>query len=302
MRFAAVLLGASSLMLTGQALADERCDWFQNALIGTRCLNSAAVTVTLDYDHYDYGWTSLGWPVFFQSLRSTDEHLYPGLSFAITPTPWLTLEFDSQYAFDSRRWSYTSPFGFFPQSSNNAYAYRQTLVANINVIDTGPGNQRFVLNAFGGGLIVPGHDGYSQVATGYGGLTANYQVRLGSGFSLDARGEAQIDSRSPNDNIYVYTSARLLISNDSLGLAVGPVLDTARWLSSGLSVSPQDTYYAAGGSIIWQPFRSSPSLWNGVIVQSTAEHSIGPANFIPASEAKTSQFDVTTSIGFHFRY
>ncbi|MGO9544654.1 MAG: hypothetical protein ACLPPF_07655 [Rhodomicrobium sp.] len=257
----------------------------------------------LSYENYDYAWAWYDNPNLFQSYKSVDEQYYTSAAVSWTPANWLTLSFNSQYGSHTQNWSYTNPAGYFPAKSSDGYAYRQTLVANVNLMDTGPGAQRFVLNTFLGGYIVPAHDGYDTEPAIYGGLTANYQWRLGqSGFSIDALGQLEVAGISPNANVVVYPDARLLLSYDKLGIAIGPVFDTAQWVSSSQAVSSQSTYYSAGGAVIFQPFRSSQSLLNGVILQTSAVHSIGPANWVPTDEAKTSQLDVTTSIAFNFHY
>jgi hypothetical protein len=303
MRFGSVLFSALSLAVAGQAQAggwSEPCDWFQNATIGTRCAQSVSISTELNYQLYDY---QSSYPFILQYLKSTDEHFFPGAEVTVTPTSWLTLEVRSKYGFDDHQWTYTNPLGVFPNKSSEAYAYRQTVIANVNMLDTGPGGQRFVLNSFLGGFIVPSHDGYSTETAVFGGLTANYQVRLGSGLSIDAQGQLEADSRSPDGNVLLYPSARLLLSADKLGVAIGPNFESYQWLSSGHGVSPQSDYYAAGGTVIVQPFRSSQSpLLNGIILQGSAEHSIGQANFVPAGEAKTDQLDVSGTVSFHFRY
>ncbi len=307
MRRGGFLLSTLSLLFAGQACAGDwsgSCDWFQNVTIGTRCAQSASISTQLNYDQYNY---QSGWyvsPLLFNYLKSTDEHLFPGAEVTVTPLSWLTLEVKSQYGFDDHQFTYTNPLGVFPNKTNEAYAYRQTLIANVNLMDTGPGSQRFVLNSFVGGFIVPSHDAYGTETAVFGGLAANYQLRLGqSGFSIDALAQLEADDRSPDADVLLYPSARLLLANDKLGIAVGPVFDSSQWLSSSQGVSSQSAYYAAGGAVILQPFRSSQSpLLNGLILQGSAEHSLGQANFVPASEAKTDELDVSGTVSFHFRY
>jgi hypothetical protein len=314
MRIGGVLLRALPLLLAGHAYAgdfSEPCDWFQNATIGTRCAQTLSVTTGVNYDRYDYSASGSLFPFFIPSFKSVDEHYYTNAAVAVTPTNWLTLEFSSQYAFDDHRWTYSLiggigpyPLGSVSAKSSEAYVYRQTLVANVNLLDTGPGAQRFVLNTYLGGYFVPGHDSISTSSAVYGGLTGNNQWRLGeSGLSLDALAGVQFDERSPNSNLIAYPTARLLLSSDRLGIAAGPVFESYQWLASGQVVSSQSAYYAAGGTVIIQPFRSSQSSFlNGITLQSTVEHSIGQANFIPSGEAKTDQLDVSGTVSFHFRY
>jgi hypothetical protein len=304
MRFGqTALLAGLSLALVQPALAggwNEQCDWFQNAAIGTRCAQSWSFNTGLSYDWYGYK---------NSSGNSVDEHYYPSFELAVTPNSWLTVEFISEYGFDDHNWTYKG----VSHSSSSSYAYRQILEANANLIDTGPGAQRYVVNVYGGGHIVPAHDGYDEQTRVFGGLSAYGQWRLGSsGFSIDGRAHVEIDEGwggymnglSPS-NVFVYPSAQLLLSNDKAGIAAGPVLNTTQWLSTSATggVGSQSDYYALGGTVIAQPFRSSQSaLLNGIILQATAAESIGQAGMVPSSVAKTSEVDVSGTVSFHFRY
>ncbi len=308
MRFGqTALLAGLSLVLMQPALAggwNEQCDWFENAAIGTRCAQSWSFSTGLSYDWYGYKSSGLS------GVNSVDEQYFPSFALAVTPNSWLTLSYTSDYGFDNHSWTFSDGSH---GSSSLSYAYRQILEANANVIDTGPGSQRYVVNVYGGGAIVPAHDGYDEQTGVFGGLVANGQWRLGSsGFSIDGRAQLEIDERaggysngvSPS-NVFVYPYAQLLLSNDKAGIAAGPVLHSAQWLSTSLSggVGSQSDYYALGGTAIAQPFRSSQSpLLNGIILQATATESLGQAGMVPSSVAKTSEVDVSGTVSFHFRY
>jgi len=296
-----------SLVLVGPAQAGgwtESCDWFENSLVGTRCAQSWSFGTGLSYDWYGYKSSGLS------GVNSVDDQYFPSFALAVTPNSWLTLSYTSEYGFDNHSWTFSDGSH---GSRSLSYAYRQILEANANLIDTGPGAQRYVVNVYGGGHIVPAHDGYDEQTGVFGGLVANGQWRLGSsGFSIDGRAQVEIDERaggysngvSPS-NVFVYPYAQLLLSNDKAGIAAGPVLHTAQWLSTSLSggVGSQSDYYALGGTAIAQPFRSSQSpLLNGIILRATATESLGQAGMVPSSVAKTSEVDVSGTVSFHFRY
>ena len=146
MRFGqTALLGGLSLLLVGPAQAGgwtEPCDWFENAIVGARCAQSFAVSTTLHYGSYSYN--NSAW-------NSVDEYYIPSGALAVTPTSWLTLSFGSQYRFDDQHGTHNgNPFDL-----TKSYAVSQLLEANANVIDTGRGASRFVLNAYFGGAVVP---------------------------------------------------------------------------------------------------------------------------------------------------
>ena len=308
MRFGqTALLAGLSLALVQPTLAggwNEQCDWFENAAIGTRCAQSWSFSTGLSYDWYGYKSSGLG------SVNSVDEQYFPSFELAVTPNSWLTLSYTSEYGFDNQHWTF---WDGSHGSRSLSYAYRQILEANANVIDTGPGAQRYVVNVYGGGHIVPAHDGYDEQTRVFGGLSAYGQWRLGSsGFSIDGRAHVEIDEGwggymnglSPSD-VFVYPSAQLLLSNDKAGIAAGPVLTSSQWVSTSLpgGVSSQSDYYALGGTVVAQPFRSSQSpLLNGIILQATATESLGQAGMVPSSVAKTSEVDVSGTMSFHFRY
>ena len=309
MRFGqTALLGGLALLLVGPAQAGgwtESCDWFENSLVGTRCAQSWSFSTGLNYDWYSYKSTGLS------GVNSVDEQYFPSFQLAVTPNSWLTLSYASEYGFDNHSWTYSDGSH---GSRSLSYAYRQILEANANVIDTGPGSQRYVVNVYAGGHIVPAHDGYEEQTGVFSGLVANGQWRLGSsGFSIDGRAQLEIDERegvymnssSPSNDVLLYPSARLLLSSDKAGIAAGPVFNYAQWVSTSApgGVGSQSSHYALGGTVIAQPFRSSQStLLNGIILQATGEQSIGQANFVPSSTAKTSEFDISGTVGFHFRY
>src|SRR5208282_1160070 len=139
------LLAGLSLALVQPALAggwNEQCDWFENAAIGTRCAQSWSFSTALSYDWYGYNGSG---------VNSTDQHYYPSFALGVTPNSWLTLSYSSEYGFDNYNWTYKG----VSHSSSSSYTDRQILEANANVIDTGPGSQRYVVNVYGGGHIVP---------------------------------------------------------------------------------------------------------------------------------------------------
>ncbi len=267
----------------------ETCDWFQNYVVGTRCAQSFAAYAGLTYR--SYGYTN-------STLNGTDDYYALDGKISVTPNRWLTLYYNSQYNFEDANWTYKGK----SYSSNTSYAARQNLGANANLIDTGPGAQRFIVSAYAGGFVTPAHNGYDEDSGGFGGVTANGQWRLGSGYSIAAQGQLEFDGHSLNGNDYLYPQLRLLLSNDKAGIAVGPVFNSGQWIGSNQTIG-QSSYYAAGGTLIAQPFRSSQDPFlNGIVVQITGQEFLGQAGFVPSSVEKNSQFDISGTVGFHFRY
>ncbi len=297
------LFGALTLVLAGPAQAGgyETCDWYQNAVLGTRCAHSWSFGVSAEY--LNYGYQGTGTNPF---KNSTDELDYLTGTLAVTPTSWLTLSYGSQFVSENHNWTDSGA----PKSFSGTWTGAQTLEANVNVVDTGPGSQRFVVNTFFGGAITPSHDQsgqnnqIDQNDAVFGGITANGQWHAGPGLSILGQAQLEAASESLNNEVILYPHARLLLSSDKLGLAVGPVFNSGQLVSSNqFSYATQNAYYYLGGTAIAQPFRSSNSTFlNGIILQVTGQETLGQAGFLSPSVAKTDEYQITGTVGFHFRY
>jgi hypothetical protein len=269
------------------------CDWYENAIEGTRCAQSWSFGVAVEYSNYGYDRSATG-------LNSTDERDYVTGSLSVTPNSWLTLAYGSQFVSDDHSWTNKG----VPGSSSGSWTGEQTLQANVNVVDTGPGSQRFVVNTFFGGAVTPSHDQTDQNNAVFGGITVNGQKQIGSGMSVLGQAQLEIANDSLNNTTILYPHLRLLLSNDRLGVAVGPVFNSGQRLSGDqLGYPTQSAYYYVGGTAIAQPFRSSNSAFlNGIILQVTGQEAVGQAGWVSPSYAKTDEFEVTGTMGFHFRY
>jgi hypothetical protein len=298
----ALLIGLSAA-LAQPALAggmSETCDWYENAVVGTRCAHSWSVNLSAEYLNYGYQGVGAN-----PTKSSTDEYDYLTGTLAVTPTSWLTLSYGSEFVSENHNWTHNGT----PYSFSNTWAGAQTLEANVNVVDTGPGSQRFVINTFFAGAITPSHvagalnNQVDQNNAVFGGITANGQWRVGPGMSIVGEAQLEAASESLNNEVILYPHARLLLSSDKLGLAVGPVFNSGQLMSSSLSYATQNAYYYLGGTAIAQPFRSSNSAFlNGIMLQVTGQETLGQAGFVSPSIAKTDQYEVTGTVGFHFRY
>jgi hypothetical protein len=202
----------------------------------------------------------------------------------------------------------------FSGSSSSSYSYirPQTLVGKVNLFDSGPGSQRLVLNSFVGGSYQPsftanlpngGNVAYSSSTDVYGGLTAFDSFRINQDFSVTPSASAQFDHRSISGNDILYSSARVLLSEDRHGLAVGPTITSAYWPGSSNTLSHGSSELSAGGLVVYQPFRtSSTPLLNGLILQASALHSIGQADFVDQPGWKDDGWSISSSAALHFRY
>jgi hypothetical protein len=270
----------------------DACDWYQNAVLGTRCAQSWSVGLSVEYSQYGYDRSAT-------QYNSTSEDYYTSGTVAITPNNWLTLSFGSQFVDADRYWTNKGA----SYSSSTSYTGQQTLQANVNLVDTGPGAQRYVINAYAGGFVTPSHDTTDENDGIFGGITANGQWHIGPGMSILGQAQLQANSQSLNSDAYLYPHFRLLLSSDEFGIAAGPVFNLNEWLSGNQTVNSQTSNFWLGGTVIAQPFRSSQSPYlNGIILQVTGQEAVGQAGWVSSSYAKTDQFDVTGTVSFHFRY
>lgn len=340
-------------LLAAPALAQERpsntahasvedCDWFRNAIIGTRCAYSYALGASVLFNRSTYSRATSS-----EITESESRVLRPSVSLSYTPTNWLTLSFASAHTFGEedvkidpvvasaplsvtvapppviiRRGPFTLvtttrifrrptrrtelPLSSTSDKYSASFADTQTLTANLNLLDTGPSaRNRFVVNAIVGDSILPAHDGTATENNLFGGITAHNQWYIGpSGTSLIGSVDLKLDRRSaPEDNLHAYTTASLLLSSDRLGLAFGPFYQGAFWLSSSEPRSSQTDVEWVGGKVVWQPFRNTKALLlDGLVLNASAMRTVGPANWVPADEADTRSLVLTGSAVWHFRF
>jgi len=93
----------------------------------------------------------------------------------------------------------------------------------------------------------------------------------------------------------------MLLSNDALSVAIGPVYDGAvvTNISGGVGASPTSTL--VGAKALVQPFASlyMPIL-SGMILDGKAEHSVGQAAFIPTGHFSAEVYSETATFNFHY--
>jgi hypothetical protein len=186
------------------------------------------------------------------------------------------------------------------------------LVGNFNLYDSGPGSQRIVLNSFVGSSYQPsftaslptgGTVAYSSNTNVYGGFTAYDSFRINREYSITPSASTQLDHNSRGNNDLLYSSAKVLVSNDQYGIALGPMVQAAYWLSSDDTPNHGSSQYSAGGSLVYQPFRAASSaLLNGIILEGSALHSLGQANFVNQSGWKADEWSFAGTAAVHFRY
>ena len=273
------------LALTAPALADEpaapsnpaACDYFENALIGTRCAGTFAVGAGLSSTMRKVEADNAN----FTFLRKS-EWLTPFEYVRLTPTNWLTLGVTSEVTDFDTHYRY-QPAGGAVQTfrGGTSFADRQTFSVNANVIDTGSAASRYVINVFAGDSFVPAHDGFDSVNQAFVGYTSGAKWQLGqAGYSLNALSSFEANFNTDVDFVRLFSSTRLLLSNDTLGIAAGPVFSSAYIVSGSASGFPKDAYFG-GLEVTAQPFKdSSHAILAGLGLDASVKQSIGQAGFV----------------------
>lgn len=274
------------------------CDYFENALIGTRCAGTFAVGAGLsstmrkvEADNAD-----------FTFLRKT-EWLTPFGFVRVTPTSWLTLGFTSEYTDFDTHYRY-QPAGSAVQKFHGyaSFADRQIFTVNANVIDTGPAASRYVVNLFAGDSFVPAHDGGDSNNYAFAGYTSGAKWQLGqAGYSLNAFSSFEANFNTDVEFVRLFSTTRLLLSNDALGIGAGPVFSSAYIASGSASGFPKDAY-SAGLEVIAQPFKDSSSVFlAGLVLDASVKQSIGQAGFV-SDTFDARETVVEGSMRYNFKY
>jgi hypothetical protein len=319
----AALLAASTPALAQPAPASG-CDFYQKVLIGTLCQRTVDLDVGVSNNHREIT-NGFGNPIQQVSNKTTYDFLTLSGSVSITPVSWLEITLGSSGVVQSNSASSTirgfpllTPHGFVPvtlrssTSSQQSYASYQTLQALANLLDTGPGDQRYVVNVFLGWGFVPGSDENgtpSQVnarwqTEWFGGIEANANWRLpGTMYSVASRTGLQFLQGELIGRTVVQASQALLLSNDDWGIAAGPS-GYAKILTSqsdGAGANPTDVF--AGGEIRSQPLRRLPvPFLRDLTATIGVFHSVGQAAFVNKAAGKVGELVVSGDLAWHFYY
>jgi hypothetical protein len=162
---------AALLVASGPAFAEPpppaSCDYYQKVLIGTLCQRTVDLDLGVSNNHREIT-SGFGNPIVQVSNKATYNFLTLTGSASITPLSWLEITLSSSGTVQSNNASATESgllfnmSGFFygteefSASSQQSYGTYQALQARANVLDTGPGDQRYVVNVFLGWGFVPG--------------------------------------------------------------------------------------------------------------------------------------------------
>lgn len=292
------------------------CDYYQNLLIGTLCQRTVDLDLGIANNHRDIN-NSFGDPFFQQVDKTTVNFLTLSGSASITPLSWLKITLGSSGIVQSNSASTNltvngGPFFNAGSSSQQAYASYQTLQALANVIDTGAGDRRYIINVFARGGFVPGTDLANTAGEvnakwqteWFGGIEANGEWRLpGAMVSIVSRTAFQLFQEDLRNRTIVQPAQSLLLSNDAWGVAAGPA-GYANILTSqagGVGSSPNSVF--VGAEIRAQPLRT---LMVPFLRDLTATigvfHTIGQAAFIDKSQGKASALVVNADVAWHFYY
>jgi hypothetical protein len=320
---AAILTICGLFSTTAQAADGKPCDYFANALIGTRCAQTISVGAAISYSHFNDHLSSAD--AYSSSIIDSEISTLASSAFvSVTPLHWLTLAVSASHINEEFKFDATNTWtgGFGPPSTakwsgtvERSYYGAQTLSADVNVLDTGGTGSRYVVNGFVGGSYTPDQGAVTSKHDVFGGLAAHARWQLGqSDFGLNATAAVSViqftgknNDGQGNDvqfqNVVVHPSFRLLVSYDPLGLAVGPTVSSAHWISSNGVIDGQTDAYRIGGQLVWQPFRSSTlASLKGLVIEASARQSIGTASLGTPLNSASDQTTVSGSATFNFRY
>ena len=264
------------LVGSAPALADSPpepfCDYYQNLLIGTLCQRTVDLDLGIANNHREIT-NSFSDPFFQSSSKSTFNFLAISGSASITPLSWLKITLGYSGIVQSNS-SSTSTFAGFPpfappqhfassSSSQQAYASYQTLQALANVIDTGAGDRRYIVNVFVAGGFVPGTNlpnTPSQVnakwqSEWFGGIEGNGIWHWpGSTYSIVSRTGFQLSQLEVRSRTIVQLSQSVLLSNDAWGIAAGPAVSANILTSQAGGAGSNPDSILVGAEIRAQPY------------------------------------------------
>jgi hypothetical protein len=111
---------------------------------------------------------------------------------------------------------------------------------------------------------------------------------------------------NPDSDFYGY-SAKFLLSNDLLGLAIGPTVDSTGYLSGqpyakfGISAPYVASHF--GVAVLAEPFRiTHVAVLKDVTFEGSAIRSIGQAGFQPYQNGKVGETILAGTLRFNFNY
>jgi hypothetical protein len=261
-------------------VAESSCNYLDNALIGTRCAGTFSVGAGLQTTLRDVGADHLdNAPGVFNADARRQS---PFEFFTVTPVSWLTLRVSSEYTDIDASASFVRAVGSGGSAEQHlSFFDRQTVSANINVIDTGSLSARYVVNVFAGDAYVPEHDRTASDNRAFVGYTssAKWQLSLPN-ISLNWGSQLEAAFFTDRDVTILYSTSRMLLADDALGIAFGPVFESD-FIAQGGNTRAPDSAYRAGAEVIAQPFKdSSSALLSGLVLDASVTRSIGQAGFV----------------------
>jgi hypothetical protein len=304
--FAAAFLGCATphVANAGDQQPGASCDFFQNAVLGTRCAQSFSFAAAVSYDQ-----STVRYNDGFINETDRSRLATTTASLSLTPTNWLTLGFHSSHHDYSISARYSDSFGNSGSDTYKASATgAQDLTANINLLDTSTGGQKYVVNVFAGAAYIPSYKDSGSETIFHGGLRASGQWPLGqSGYAISSTVHVNSDRKSRSENVFLHPSINLLLSHNASGIAFGPKITSTYWVSSS---NPNASDYVhthiqkIGGVVIYQPFRASQSaLLNGLIIEGSALTSVGQDYFGKAKWYREEDSTIISgSAKFNMRY
>ncbi len=228
---------------------------------------------------------------------------------AATPLPWLKLSAGSQFEdFTSiSDYTFTKVVGVVrvhPPVKIDAvsnYWLWQFVEANAKIYDSGPGDSRYFAHLFAAAAFVPDQSDITAQSRVDSGAEAGARWALSPEFAVNAKTVLEFDHFSYLDQNIIYPSARLLVSDDPLGVAIGPVYDGAVLTSSDGGVGAHPTVTHLGAEAVVQPMaRADIAVLRGMIIEVKAEHNIGQADFLSTGQSTGMNYSASLALNFPY--
>lgn len=292
--------------------ADLASCYWQDALNAAFCEHTISARLGIDWRNVD--WNDQTYESVRGSGNITGRYRYRSRwldeigAVEVTPFSWLKLTAGTDYEnfHDEESYDFTTHGivrnpGPGRKVVDDSFWSWQSLEANFKVFDSGPADVRYFGHVFAEAGFVPGQDDVASQSRVGAGAEAGARWALSSLLALNARTVLAVDHFSYLDENIVYPSARMLLSADAAGLAVGPVYDGAILAEKSGGVGDHPASSLVGGEAVLQPFvRLDNAVLRDMILDAKAEHSVGAADFLPSSNASGMSYTATVSFNFHY--
>jgi len=294
------------------APADMAACYWQDALNGVFCDHTISTAFEVGDHSVDWKYQELEHFPHLETIKHAFDRwnwLDGTGTIAATPLPWLKLSVGSEVEDFARisEYDYTRVVGIVrlppPTKIDTVgnYWLWQFVEANAKIYDSGPGDGRYFAHLFAGAAFVPDQSDITAQSRVDAGAEAGARWALSPEFAVNAKTVLEFDHFSYLDQNIIYPSARLLVSDDPLGFAIGPVYDGAVLTSSDGGVGAHPTVTRLGVDALVQPMaRSDIAVLRGMIIDLKAEHNLGQADFLSIGQSTGMNYSASLTLNFPY--